>query len=59
MANKAQHNGKLKVQTVVYLEPAQAEALKKLSKASGVPQQVYLRRSVEALLKQHGYLPSP
>ena len=47
-----------KVATSVYLEPQQAEALRTLSKITSVPQQVYLRRGVDAILKQNiGLLP--
>lgn len=47
-----------KVATSVYLEPKQAEALRALSKITCVPQQVYLRRGIDAILKENiGLLP--
>lgn len=42
-----------KVQTAVYLEVKQARALRELSKITGVPQQVYLRRGVSKILDEN------
>lgn len=47
-----------KVSTTVYLEPQKAEALRALSKITCVPQQVYLRRGLDAILRDNiGLLP--
>lgn len=49
---------RIKIPTTVYLEPHQAEALRTLSKITGVPQQVYLRRGIDAILRDNlGLLP--
>jgi hypothetical protein len=40
-----------KVAATIYLEPAQADALRRLSEVTRVPQQVYLRDGVDLVLK--------
>ncbi len=42
-----------KVFLSLYLEPEQAEALKKLSDKTRIAQQVYLREAVDMLLKKY------
>jgi hypothetical protein len=44
--------GKL-IQTVAYLTPSQKSGLEKLSKATRVSQQAYLREAVDDLLKKY------
>lgn len=44
---------RIKIPTTVYLEPYQAEALRTLSKLTGVPQQVYLRRGIDVILRDN------
>jgi predicted DNA-binding protein len=39
--------------TTVYLEPEQAERLKRLSEATRVPQAIYIREAVDDLLKKY------
>lgn len=43
-----------KVSTTVYLERRQTEALRELSKRTGVPQSEYIRRGVDLILREHG-----
>ena len=41
-----------KVQVSLYMTPKQAEALKRLSEKTDVPQSVYLRRAIDLVLKR-------
>ncbi len=50
---ESRKSSSVKVQTAVYLEPKQAEALRELSKITGVPQQVYLRRGIARILDEN------
>lgn len=43
----------VKVPTVVYLEPEQAEALDKLCERTRVSKQVYLREGADLVLAKH------
>ena len=42
-----------KVAATIYLEPEQAEALRKLSERTRVPQQAYMREGVEIVLAKY------
>lgn len=42
-----------KQQASIYLEPAQAQRLKALSRRTRVPQAAYLREGVDAVLERH------
>jgi predicted DNA-binding protein len=42
-----------RVSTTVYLEPEQAESLRKLSDATRVPQASYFREAIDDLLKKY------
>lgn len=58
MSDEPEIKHRHKVATTVYLEPRQADALRALSKLTCVPQQVYLRRGIDAILKENlGLLP--
>lgn len=43
-----------KVSCCLYVEPGQKEALQALSEKTHVPQSVYLREAIEAVLKKYG-----
>jgi len=53
MRKTSSRDRRVKVTTSVYLEPAQASALKALSERTRVPQQVYLREAVDLLLAKY------
>ena len=42
-----------RVATTIYLDPPVAEALKRLSEQTLIPQAAYLRKAVDDLLKKH------
>ena len=46
-------NRLLKTQVIAYLEPSQAQALKRLSAETRVPQQVYMREGVDLVLAKY------
>ena len=43
-----------KIPTTVYLDPPKAQALRELSLRTHVPQQVYMRRGIDWVLKNSG-----
>lgn len=51
------HERLKKAQLALYLDPAQADALKVLSLKTRVPQQVYLREGLDLVLRKHGIFP--
>lgn len=46
-----------KVQTILYVEPADLERLRELSKRTGVPMQVYLREGADYVLRKYNGTP--